>query len=76
MSTPVCGANLQCNLKNVNVEAPANSSVHTNMGKDKVIDKGTVDSGAPLNDDIDQFSFIKKGKYINLKFEIKWRRTS
>ena len=76
MSPPVCGANLQCNLKNVNVEAPANSSVHTNMGEDKVIDKGTVASGALLNDDIDQFSFIKKGKYINLKFEIKWRRTS
>ena len=38
---------------NVDTETTENGSVGANMSNDKAIDKGTVDSGAPLNDDVD-----------------------
>ena len=38
---------------NVDSETTENGGVGANMSNDKAIDKGTVDSGAPLNDDVD-----------------------
>ena len=38
---------------NVDSETTENGGVDANMSNDKAIDKGTVDSGAPLNDDVD-----------------------
>ena len=38
---------------NVDAETTENCGVGANMSNDKAIDKGTVDSGAPLNDDVD-----------------------
>ena len=38
---------------NVDAETTENGGVDANMSNDKAIDKGTVDSGAPLNDDVD-----------------------
>ena len=38
---------------NVDAETTENGGVGANMSNDKAIDKGTVDSGAPLNDDVD-----------------------
>ena len=51
----VATANSGDSTSNVNVdsETTENGGVDANMSNDKAIDKGTVDSGAPLNDDVD-----------------------
>ncbi|XP_067023843.1 mucin-21-like [Acropora muricata] len=38
---------------NVDAETTENGGVGANISNDKAIDKGTVDSGAPLNEDVD-----------------------
>ena len=43
----------KCSNVNVDSETTENSGVGANMSNDKAIDKGTVDSGAPLNNDVD-----------------------
>ena len=53
VSTVVSGAGLQCNSKTVDADTTENGGVGANISNDKAIDKGTVDNGAPLNDDID-----------------------
>ena len=53
VSTVVSGAGLQCNSKTVDADTTENGGVGANISNNKAMDKGTVDNGATLNDDIE-----------------------